>query len=91
MIIENENVNRKYEKLFQDFKLAKADNMQIKEENSNLIFDNKRLKESQNGIVHEKAKLEDYIKGANNNIKALEERMVITIQERTMFETLLTK
>ena len=46
MIIENENVNRKYEKLFQDFKLAKADNMQIKEENSNLIFDNKRLKES---------------------------------------------
>ena len=98
LIFENENVNRKYhknyfrnEKLYQDLKITKNEFLQLREDLSSLTFDNKKLNEINNLMINDKAEIEDYIKSTNNNNKALEERLVIVIHERDLFETLLDK
>ena len=71
--------------------MTKNDFLQMREDQLSLTGDNKKLNETNNIMFNEKEEMEDYIKTANNDIRALEERLVIVIHERDLFETLLDR
>ncbi len=91
LILDLENLNRKYEKLFQESKKIKSDLYQIVEEKREFLEENKRLNETINSILKEKEDSDNSVTEAKNTIKALEERMVITIHQRSIFESLLSR
>lgn len=91
LILDNESLNRKYEKLFQELKKLKSDYYQIGEDKREFLEENKHLNETINSILKEKEDLENTLTETKNTIKALEERMVITIHERNIFESLLSR